>query len=138
MLSPNERASRVGSSPTTVEILDPVVLIRINQLYRPGMSAEALYEATRAAWKVGERRKGAKYALSVYDGVVREVYAIDDWLRAGSTPYRTRLPQEVAIPGRWEFTGVVASDEIRNGYRGRSVARYFERGNANPILYVTC
>jgi hypothetical protein len=39
-----------------VEVKEPAVLIRINRLYRPTMSATELYDATRASWKVGNRR----------------------------------------------------------------------------------
>ena len=50
------------------------------------MLANALYEATRGVWKVGERREYAHLALAVFEGVVREVYAIHD----GSRPERRR------------------------------------------------
>lgn len=53
------------------------MLIRIPQLYRPGMSREALYEATRGHWKVGPRRERAEFAMAVAGGIVREVYEID-------------------------------------------------------------
>ena len=63
---------------TDVEVEDPVLLVRINQLYRPDMSPQELYEATRGIWKVGgERRKHVKYALAIFEGIVREVYAVD-------------------------------------------------------------
>lgn len=121
-----------------VQVIDPVVLIRIRQEYRPGMSAEALYEATRGVWVMGRRREGAKYAMAVYDGIVREVYEIDAWHPAGTTEYRSRLRAEVLVPGRWEFTGTRASEDIRDRYVGRSVAATWARGAANPITYVNC
>ena len=58
-----------------VRVVDAVVLIRINRLYRHGMSEEELYDATRSCWKLSSRRERAKYAFSVFEGVVREVYA---------------------------------------------------------------
>ena len=53
------------------DIKDPLLLIRINRLYRPGMPARDLYNATRARWKLGPRREDAAFALAVYQGVVR-------------------------------------------------------------------
>ena len=51
------------------EITDPVMLVRISRLFRPGMSDMALYEATRGVWRVGPRRDRARYALTVHQGV---------------------------------------------------------------------
>jgi hypothetical protein len=127
-----------GQAPTPVEITVPTVLIRIRQVYRANMSAEALYEWTRAAWVMGPRREGARYAMPVSDGIVREVYEIDGWHPAGTTEYRLRPLTEVVVPGRWEFTGHLAPDAIRHEYVGRSVAATWARGAANPITYVNC
>ena len=102
------------------------------------MSAEALYEATRGVWKMGPRRDGAKFAMAVYAGIVREVYEIDGWHPAGTTEYRSRPRSEVLVPGRWEFTGHRAPEEVRERYVGRSVAATWVHGAANPITYVNC
>lgn len=51
----SELIAAYGAMP--VEITDPSILIRINRLYRPAMNANALYEATRGSWRVGERRE---------------------------------------------------------------------------------
>ena len=59
-----------------VEVDHPALLIRINQLYRHNMDSLDLYDATRGVWRLGPRREGAKYALAVFEGVVREVYTI--------------------------------------------------------------
>ena len=67
------------------KIKQPAILIRINKLYRYGMSDAELYDATRSAWKVGERADRVEYAFSVFEGVIREVYKITGWLPAGST-----------------------------------------------------
>ena len=36
------------------------------------------------------------------------------------------------------FAGVVAEDEIRKRYVGKSVTKYFKRGPKNPVKYVNC
>jgi hypothetical protein len=119
-----------------VTITEPALLIRIAKLYRPGMTPEQLYEATRGVWKLGRDRDAAEYALSVANGIVQEVYAVGAWHEAGTTPYATRPRSQVAIPGRWEFTGRVAPTAVREKYLGQSVAHYFQRGNVSPVNYV--
>jgi hypothetical protein len=121
---------------TPVDIDDPVLLIRINRLYRHGMLSLDLYEATRGVWKVGELRNEAKFAFALFEGVVREVYEIHSWHPAGTNHYVSRPKEDVAIPGRWEFVGKIASDEIRNKYVDHSVKKYLPAKAQNPIGYV--
>jgi len=123
-----------------VDVNDPVILIRINQLYRSGMSRKALYEATRGVWKAATpRRDQAKYALAVAPGgVVCGVYEIAEWHPAATTTYETRDASKFQTEGRAEFTGVEAPKPILEKYIGRSVAHYFAKGNQNPVFYVNC
>src|SRR5688500_2844393 len=100
---------------------EPVLLIRIPRLFRQGMSDVALYEATRAAWRIGPRRDAANLALAVADGSVREVYEIERWQRAGQSDYATRPTDDPGWSNRWEFVGKRASESIRNKYMNRSV-----------------
>ncbi len=119
-----------------IKIDEPAILIRINRLYHYGMTDAQLYDATRGIWKVGSRREKAEYAFAVYEGIVREVYAIKrPWLPAGST-YFARRPNGYLSRDRWEFVGTVAEDRIRNKYRGKYVGHYFKQGAQNPIAYV--
>ena len=111
-----------------------IVVIKINRLYREGMSEEALYEATRGIWKRRiESVEGTDYCLSVYKGEVVEVYKIDEWLPAGTIPMKTRTILPERTVGRVEFIGKIAPDEIRNKYIGKSVAKLFKYGEASPI-----
>ncbi len=125
-------------APTPTEVVHPAILIRINRLYRHGMSEHDLYEATRGVWRVGGRRAGARYALAVFHSVVREVYSIESWHPAGSFPYQSRAASEVTIAGRWEFVGSIAPAEVRSLYLERSVEKYFRAGAQSPITYVGC
>lgn len=120
-----------------VEINHPALLIRINKLYRHTMSPLELYEATRGIWKLGERRQRAKYALAVFEGVVREVFEVQSWHPACSTPYATRDLSKRDAQRRWEFQGKIAANAIREQYRGKSVRQYFHHGNQSPVIYVT-
>lgn len=118
-------------------IREPAILIRITKLYRFGMSDVELYDATRSAWKVGPRRERAELAMAVFEGVVREVYVITEWLPGGST-FNSRGNGKAAEArrGRWEFVGTLASDELRRRYINHYVGHLFTKGAQNPIAYV--
>ncbi len=127
----------IEHSAEPVEISDPVLLIRINRQFKYGMSADALYECTRGIWVIGERRYKAKYAMAVYAGIVREVYEIESWHRAGTTIYATRDQKKLSENNnRWEFVGNIAPEQIRSRYNGRSVGYLFRTGQQNPIVGV--
>lgn len=133
----SELESLYGAVPVVVE--HPSLLIRIDCLYRYGMGADHLYEITRGVWKVGAKRRDARYALAVFHGVVREVFAIDARHPAGSTPYSFRAHDDLARPGRWEFTGRVAEEFVRSRYMGRSVREaHFAKGLRSPVIYASC
>jgi hypothetical protein len=123
--------------PEAANITHPVLLIRVPQAFREGMSDVALYEATRGVWKIGPRRDHVRYALAVYEGVVKEVYEITHWQPALTTPYTTRRLEPAGAQDRWEFVGKPAPETERQLYLGKSVAAYFRKGNQNPICYVS-
>jgi uncharacterized protein len=131
----NDLVTLYESKPVRID--EPVLLIRVNQLYRYGISDEELYDITRGVWKIGARREKAKYAFAVYKGLVRGVYRIDQWSRAGTTEYRTRTFNDVNVHGRWEFTGDAAK-HLQHKYVGKSVASYLAENSQNPIKYVNC
>lgn len=109
--------------PDEANITEPAILIRINQLYRYGMDADSLYDATRGVWVIGGRedggrRDGVKYAFSVFKGIIMEVYKIKKWYLAGTqaTFYKTRPNANKPWkydPPRWEFEGEIAESTIR-------------------------
>jgi len=126
-----------------VDIVEPSILIRINQAFRYSMSEIELYDYTRGQWKLNpERAKNANYGISVYQGIIQEVYEVLDWYKAGTT-YSVRqgnenIEREVMeqVDGRYEFIGNLAPKEIREKYKYKSVEHYFKQGNSNPIMYV--
>ena len=114
-----------------VEVRHKAILITINKLYRSAMTPLELYETTRGIWKVGPQRNKAMYAFALYQGIVLEVYRIDQWYPAATLPYQTRDSSTFKSKGRWEFSGDVAH-EIRGEYVGFSVGK----AGQNPIRYV--
>lgn len=117
-------------------IKEPSVLIRISRLYRYGMTAVELYDATRSAWRVGPKREKVELAFAVHEGVIREVYRVHAWHPAGST-FNVRFDgRGEDLPDRWEFVGKVAEEELRQRYINRYVGDLFPQGAQNPIAYV--
>ena len=108
---------------------EPIMLIIINRLYRPGMSAEELYEATRKRWAVGPRRNGAKYAVATYHGETKEVYQIGEWYEDTQESDKTR---------RYAFNGKVAPEPIRSLLKDKSISHLQKRGAVSPIKYLNC
>jgi hypothetical protein len=124
------RNLNLTSKEDSLEITEPSMLIRINELFRDDMSAEELYNATRSSWRVSlNRANNVEYALSVYKGIVREVYLITAWQEADPTAHEKNN-------GRFEFIGNIAEDTVRNKYKLKSVKHYFKKGNMAPFMYI--
>ena len=111
-----------------IKIVEPVILITVNRLFRRGMNDDELYEITRGNWVVGKRKNKAKFGFCVCNGIVRQVYEIHEWF-----PIKARS-QNAKTQNRWRFTGVIAQD-LQN-YVGGNVEKYI--GAQNPIRYVNC
>lgn len=121
------------------------VLIKITDGFPDSASRtdQELYDATRGMWKMNleQARVKAKFVFTVYGGLIREVYEVDQWLPANSTVYsessRAWKPiEEYKSDNRIEFVGTIAPEEIRNKYLWKSVAHLYKPGNANPVMYV--
>jgi uncharacterized protein len=87
----------------------PVLLVSLNQLWRPDIAEDELFEITRGWWKAnGPRSDAAQYVLGVHNGVVRSVYKPVTW--------RKRAPRDRDFqhdaPGkeRWGFDGSPAPE----------------------------
>lgn len=111
-----------------LEISEPVMLITVNRLFRRDMNEDEIYEITRGNWVTGPRRNKAKFAFTIYNGIVRQVYEIQRWF-----PITARR-KEAKTQDRWRFDGIIAED--LQHYIGGSVEHYV--GSQNPIKYVNC
>jgi len=90
--------SNYGEGKEPLPAIDePTVIFIINNTWKSSDTEEAIYNATRSAWKISEpARERAVYALGVARGVVRGAYRIDDWY------------EDANQTGRWIFRGVPA------------------------------
>ena len=129
--------ARYGASPIEIDPRHRVILIRINRTYYPGMSPEALYEATRKWWKIGtwareiESDHAPDWAFAVYHRIVRAVYRIEGWERPG--------PQDIAADpnrvSRWGFIGT-RDTTMENIYLYTDVSRHLNGQSSRQ--YVNC
>lgn len=99
---------------------------------------EALYHATRHSWRVSyDKVMQYGYVLAVIDRVVKEVYKVRSW---NQVSYRDvwEIDNEKAL-GRFEFTGSVAEESIRNTFINKEIPyKYRKPGMASPIVFSDC
>ena len=112
----------------------PAILIKITNVDSSVLSSRfGLYKRVRREWAVSlDRVRNIRLALGVHDGKVVEVYRVAGWFHTGEL-----MRRDGDIPpaeGRVEFVGNLASDDLRERYKGRLVTELF-RGQ-NPIRYV--
>lgn len=72
-----------GAQPLSEEdIKHGILIIKINKLYRRGMTAKELYDATRGVWVASLnsiRKKNVRYVFAVYNQLIVAVYKPDEW-----------------------------------------------------------
>ena len=83
------------------------------------------YDCTRSAWRLNvNKAKKYEYVLSVTNGIVYEVYKVNEWHECTDRE------------GRCEFTGEIAQDNVRDLFIHKRVpSRFTKRGLASPVLY---
>lgn len=122
---------------TQNDIIEDVVIIKINKSYFPGMTALELYDVTRGCWKRRiESVECAKYALATYKGEVVEVYKIDYWCQASELNRETIAYNPERNRNRIGFFGSVAENEVRKKYIGKCVKNFFKWGEADPVKLI--
>lgn len=128
-----------AATPIDIDPTHRVVLIRVAREWRPGISQDALYDATRRWWRIDKRRRtlghprAPQWALAVAHGVVRAVYRIDGWEPA---PDEVTAANPTAL-GRWGFVGVRDPD-LEARYLMSDVTAYLPAAAQNPIRYLNC
>lgn len=85
----------------------------------------SLYDTVRSAWKINKQKAELyPYVLGVVNGIVEDVYQVEEWHKADNRS------------GRYEFTGSEAPKEIRELFLQKKIPeRFRKKGQANPILY---
>jgi uncharacterized protein len=107
----------------------------LNKTYKSGMTSLELFEHTRGVWRGIPVKKNLPFAYATYAGIVKEVYAINCWLPAGTQQYFTRDQAKIECKtNRLEFVGSLASDKIRELYVGKKIKK--QRSYAQPFVVV--
>ena len=124
-------AGETTEGPFGADFAQPCVVFRISKLWYRGMPEDELYDSTRGWWRMGPKRDQARYAIAVAAGVVRAVYAVDEWLPRrfeddGVTPFP-------ANGTRWGFIG--EPDDEHAGLIGLDIRHLFPQGAQNPVTY---
>ena len=138
-----------GAVPLEKEdIKHSILVIKINKLYRRGMSEDELYDAVRGYWvaslKSIETRK-VKYVFGVYNGLIVAVYKPDAWYYGSDlakAPQRGILKPEdyERLKSRVYFTcnDYNALDEEGKFYLNKSIINLKVNQSAqNPITYLS-
>jgi len=105
-------------NPEKANITEPSLLIKISRTFSYSLLPHELYDATRQFWPFGPNRVKAKYAFSIFDGIIQEIYKIISWHKAGTT-FSSRKTKNL---DRWEFVGKIADENIRKKYLYKDVS----------------
>jgi serine/threonine protein kinase len=143
--SPTSQRGGEPAGEDFAKVEEPVVAININRQYpRAAGDPKELYQVTRSMWRLNiERANRARYAFAVYQGVIKEVYEVEQWMPATEATRRFWREREnlqgedfgETHDGRSEFIGEVAPQEIRKKYVGKKLPG---RPSQNPIRYFNC
>lgn len=138
-----ELIDRYGAPEAVIPM--PAIIIKIEQEWRPTLTADQLYERTRRYWVCAPERHSPvpTHAIAVARGLIREVYRIDLWEEYRSwpedrDPMRSQDPNDAWRPGqlRRGFIGQVS--EQHSHLKRCSVRHLIQTGSQNPIAYVNC
>lgn len=113
---------------------EPTILIKITNVDSSVLSSRfGLYERVRREWAISlDRVRNIRLAIGVYDGKVAEVYRVAGWFHTGEI---MRCDGDIPpAEGRVEFVGNLASNELRERYKGCLVTDLLH--GQNPVRYV--
>ena len=141
VMTPRQIVELYGAAPAQIPV--PAILIKIEQQWHQGLSAEELYERTRRYWVCNPESRPIppQIAISVARGIVREVFDIEKWEvypdMAAEVIDPTRLParKKGKAMVRRGFLGRVTADaDLRASLLGTSV-REIPFGSGSPFAY---
>ena len=128
----DELMNIILDKPVKIQKEHSGVGILINRDYKPNFGDLETFEITRGIWRknlvtiAGE----AKYAYALYHGVVKEIYEIHDWVKAGTQEYFTRKLDPTIKKDRFEFVGKIAPQYLRDKYKGKLIEKNRSYGNS--------
>ena len=148
-LSVEEFEKQHGAIPLEAEdIKHSILVIKINKLYRRGMSEDELYDAVRGCWAASLKSIKAReveYVFGIYNGLSVAVYKPDEWhyLREKIDPPQIDLlkPEDFDKSGNRVYficKDYHNLDEEGQFYLYKSIANLKVNQSAqNPITYIS-
>ena len=123
-----------------IDLPEDSLIVRINRSYKDGITLPELYDITRGCWRIASPiDKKIKYVISVYQGIIKQVFIPEAWLPAESTMrnnYDLNQTQSPKTPDskkiRWEFVGHIAYD--KQDIVGKWIG-CLDSGAQNPCIY---
>ena len=126
IMTTEELIRKYNASPLK-ELSHPAVIININKKYIRGEGTQYIYSAVKEAWIISDKKRELiKFALAEYQGIISEVFKIDNWYSIQTSDKNGN---------RWGFEGEIARDDIRELYINKSVAHTKKKGAAFPLKY---
>lgn len=132
LMSVEDVIRRYAAAPLVVED-DGIVVFNINDRFKQGIDAAAVYEAVKGSWVMSEgKTKVTKLVLAEYRGLIVGVYLATEW-KVADVKRMARGRQQ----RRYEFVGQPAPEPYLSRYMNKSVAHMKRRGKANPVYYLS-
>ena len=130
-----DEVSRLYNADRLDRIDDNCIVININTKYNRADGTDAIYQATKEAWRIAKRRidfksRPIKYVLSEYRGLIIEVFEVKRWYEVKRTTKKSKQQYNA-----YGFEGEVAEESVRNRYINKSIVDRKVKGRANPISY---
>ena len=105
-------------------------IILVNQLYEPHFTPLETLEIVRGIWpknqvSTAKNSRNPQYAFASYNGIIKEVYEVFDWVPAGTQQYFTRFTREYdpeKLKDKFEFVGKIAN-ELSRLYKGKLIPK---------------
>lgn len=130
-----DEIERLYNAERLDKIGDDCIVININRQYNRACGSDAIYLATKQAWKIGKKRTAKiHFVLSEYRGLIVEVFKVDDWYEITRT-YGANCKNAGKSYTAYGFNGKIADNSIRNLYINKSIADRKVQGRSNPISY---
>ena len=128
----DELMNIILDKPVKIQKEHSGVGILINRDYKPNFGDLETFEITRGIWRKNlvTIASEAKYAYALYHGVVKEIYEIHDWVKAGTQEYFTRKLDPSIKKDRFEFVGKIAPQDLRDKYKGKLIEKNRSYGNS--------
>lgn len=133
------------------DIKHKILIIKINKLFKWGMSSKDLYDATRGIWvaSLDRVKRDVEYVFAVYNQLIVAVYKPDEWHRVGEmidVPRQQELKNNIEDGTKKRIYFISRNydqseeslDENQKFYRYKSIAGFAINKDAqNPITYLS-